>query len=306
MWIDLGACVLQLQFCLSLSPRSSPHNPSTWRFTQVSGSQPREVLCAQLCFTDFTCYHHLGPALSLYLRLVDGATTSHIWSVILKTAGACLLHPPTAVFQSCLCFHGGSKDRFLGLVKSKEASLSPLLLGRYSLLESSSVSFRKHWGLNAIYSWCRRSQMLIFLWPIPEAFVLTEEVNAASDNWRSPPVVWLVHLTSQGGDRRQRGHGGSATVDSVASAFLLKLDPEARSGTEVPSGQLSLKCLHCKNRAFSRLRETWRTAESVLWVIRNDFYDSIIALISLMEKLCFGFTVSGVSVVGWDFLFLFL
>lgn len=41
--------------------------------------------------------------------------------------------------------------------------------------------------------------MLIFLWPVPEAFVLTEVVNAASDNWRSPPVVWLVPLDSQGG-----------------------------------------------------------------------------------------------------------
>lgn len=89
--------------------------------------------------------------------------------------------------------------------------------------------------------------MLIFLWPIPEAFVLTEEVNAASDNWRSPPVVWLVPFDSQGGGRRRhRGHGRSAAVDSAASAFLLKLDPEAQNGTEVPSGPLSLKCLHCK------------------------------------------------------------
>lgn len=34
----------------------------------------------------------------------------------------------------------------------------------------------------------------------------------------------------------------------------------------------------------------WRTAELDLWVICNDFYDSRIALISLMEKLGFGFT----------------
>ena len=68
--------------------------------------------------------------------------------------------------------------------------------------------------------------MLIFLWPIPEAFVLTE-VNAVSDNWLPLLCGW-------------------AAVDSVASAFLLKLDPEARNGTEVPSGQLSLKWLNCK------------------------------------------------------------
>lgn len=33
----------------------------------------------------------------------------------------------------------------------------------------------------------------------------------------------------------------------------------------------------------------WRTAELDLWVICNYFYDSRIALISLMEKLGFGF-----------------
>lgn len=100
-------------------------------------------------------------------------------------------------------------------------------------------------------------------------------------------VLPVVHLTSQGGDRRCRGHSVSATVDSVVSAFLLKLDPEARNGMEVPSGQLTLKCLHCKQPAFSRLREAWRTAELVLWVICSDFYDSVMALISLMENLRF-------------------
>lgn len=34
----------------------------------------------------------------------------------------------------------------------------------------------------------------------------------------------------------------------------------------------------------------WRTAELDIWVICNYFYDSRIALISLMEKLGFGFT----------------
>ena len=61
--------------------------------------------------------------------------------------------------------------------------------------------------------------MLIFLWPIPEAFVLAEAVNAASDNWCSP-VVWLVHLTSQG--EETGGTELSAAVDSVAPAFLWK------------------------------------------------------------------------------------
>lgn len=116
--------------------------------------------------------------------------------MIWKTSGACLL---LLCFSHVCAFKAGSKDHFLGLVKNKEASLIPLLLGRCSVLESSGVSFGNHWGLNAIYSWCRRSQVLIFLWPVPEAFVLTEVVNAASDNWRSPPVVWLVPLDSQGG-----------------------------------------------------------------------------------------------------------
>lgn len=53
--------------------------------------------------------------------------------------------------------------------------------------------------------------MFIFLWPVSEASVLTEEVHAASDNWSCLPVVWLVHLASQGGDRRHREHGGWAS-----------------------------------------------------------------------------------------------
>lgn len=102
---------------------------------------------------------------------------SHTCLGILETSGASSALPLLCV-QSWLCFQGECKD--LGLVKGTETSLNPLLLGRYSLLESSSLSFRKHWGLNAIYSRCIRSQMLIVL-HIPEAFVLTEEINAAPD-----------------------------------------------------------------------------------------------------------------------------
>lgn len=66
------------------------------------------------------------------------------------------------------------------------------------------------------------------MWPLPEAFVLTE-VNAASDKWHSSSVCgWFT--TGQGRD------SGSAATDSVVSAFLLKLDPEARNGTAVPRG----------------------------------------------------------------------
>lgn len=138
---------------------------------------PDRVLCTQISVHRLY-KHHLGPALPLPLRL---------WMLLPSLTHLAgdfgnlrfLLCIPTAVFQSWLCFQGECKD--LGLVKGTETNLSPLLLGRYSLLESSSLSFRKRWALNAIYSRCIRSQMLIFLWHIPEAFVLTEEINAAPD-----------------------------------------------------------------------------------------------------------------------------
>lgn len=216
----------------------------------------------------------MGPALSLCLRLVNGAAMLHLWSVILKASGACVLGPLTAVFQSCLCFQGVCRDHFLGLVKSKEASLSLLLLGRYSLLEFSSMSFGKHWGLNAIYSQCRRSQMLIFLLTIPEAFVLME-VSAASDNWCFPPLVWLMHLTSQGGGRRHRGHAARLLLVQKHQLscwnWILKLE----MGWRIPVSSWAWNASTVNSKAwFSRLGETLRAAESVLWVICNDFYDS--------------------------------
>lgn len=173
-------------------------------FTQLSGCQPRQVLCAQ--FSVHRLYkHHLGPALPLPLRLwmvLPGFT--HLVGDFGNLR--CLLCSSTAVFQSWLCFQGECKD--LGLIKGTETSLSPLLLGRYSLLEPSSLSFRKHWGLNAIYSRCIRSQMLIFPWHIPEAFVLTEEVNAAPDKCGSLLLCGWCTPPARGGVRR--------CVDSVA------------------------------------------------------------------------------------------
>lgn len=164
----------------------------------------------------------------------------------------CFLCPPTAVFQSWLCFQGECKD--LGLVKGTETNLSPLLLGRYSLLESLSLSFRKHWGLNTIYSRCTRSQILIFLWLLfsQKKFMLLL-ISVA-------PSCCVARAPHQ--------PGGSQELCRFLAQLScwLKLDPEARNGMEVPTKQLSLKCLHCYP-----LRETWRAAESVLFMICHYF-----------------------------------
>lgn len=72
--------------------------------------------------------------------------------------------------------------------------------------------------------------MLIFLWHIPEAFVLTEEINAAPDKCGS--LLLCGHAPHQ--------PGGSQAVLIPSSAFLLKLDPEARNGMEDPTKQLEM------------------------------------------------------------------
>lgn len=146
-------------------------------FTQLSGCQPRQRFSVpRFLFTDFISITWDLPFFCLW-GCGCCYRVSHTWLVILESSGSFCALP--LLCQSWLCFQGECKD--LSLLKGTGASLSPLLLGRYSLLEPSSLSFRKHWGLNAIYSRCIRSQMLIFLWHIPEAFVLTEEINAAPD-----------------------------------------------------------------------------------------------------------------------------
>lgn len=189
-------------------------------------------------FTDFVSI--TWDLLFSVFEAVDAATRSHLVGDFGHLR--CLLCSPTAVSESWLCFQGDCKD--LGRVKVTETSLSPLLLCRYSLLESSSLFFRKHWGLNAIYSRYIRSQMLIFLWHIPEAFVLTEEINAAPGKCGS--LLLCGHAPHQ--------PGGSQELCWFLAQFscwnwILKL------GTEWRIPLSNLKCLHCYP-----LRETWRAA----------------------------------------------
>lgn len=235
---DLGAC-LSL-FCFSFNLKY-PH--------VVVAVNPDRFSVPSFMFTDFVSI--TWDLLFSVFEAVDAATRSHLVGDFGHLR--CLLCSPTAVSESWLCFQGDCKD--LGRVKVTETSLSPLLLCRYSLLESSSVFFRKHWGLNAIYSRYIRSQMLIFLWHIPEAFVLTEEINAAPGKCGS--LLLCGHAPHQ--------PGGSQELCWFLAQFscwnwILKL------GTEWRIPLSNLKCLHCY-----LLRETWRAAESVLCKVYHYF-----------------------------------
>lgn len=101
--------------------------------------------------------------------------------------------------------------------------------------------------------------MLIFPWHIPEAFVLRKKLMLLLIS--VAPSCCVAGAPHQPGESQE-------VCRFRSSAFLLKLDPEARNGMEVPTKQLSLKCLHC-----CPLRETWRIAESVLCAVCHYFYE---------------------------------
>lgn len=156
VWVRLGPCLLQLQFCLLLFFPPLEITPAH----RISHSSV--VLNPERFSVPSFLFHrvHMLTSLGTYPFFVFEACGRcyHVSHVIGDFENLRCLPPapPTAVFQSCLCFQGRSKGCVLGLVKSKEASLSPLLLGRYSLLESASVSLRKEQKESDVYLFVAR------------------------------------------------------------------------------------------------------------------------------------------------------